>query len=119
MAHKAIAKGSRTPWGAAQWVDEVLPGMTNVSTAGHGGIFLGRERNSLIPPYMRNASGWYEEDCEWSIPFCVFEAELVAHGIPCCFNQKTIADGLHKKTLRQWYPQWYEKFYEKEVRHGA
>lgn len=57
----------KTPWGTAQQVTEVAPGVLSVSCASHGGIKLDRKRNAMIHPRWRRAGGWYEEDCEWSI----------------------------------------------------
>jgi hypothetical protein len=73
-----VYEGMRTPWGPAQSVRLYIPGLGFASTAGHGGIKLDAARNRLIPPYMRRSGGWYEEDCEWAIPFVVFANELVA-----------------------------------------
>ena len=36
------------------------------STAGHGGFYLGSERNALVHAMWRNGDGWYEEDAEWA-----------------------------------------------------
>lgn len=60
----SVREGSRTPWGEAQHVSRPAPGIAVASTAGHGGIKLSPERNAAVPPAFRNASGWYEEDCE-------------------------------------------------------
>lgn len=101
--------GSSTPWGRADFVTELLPGMVNVSTAKHGGIFVDQKRNEMIPAYMRRDDGWYEEDCDWCIPFCVFERELFANGNDA--SRKAIADQAHKDTLKNWHPAAYERFY--------
>lgn len=66
-----LREGSRTPWGAAQDVDLIAPGVWLVSTAGHGGIKLDRVRNAKVPASCRTKGGWYEEDCEVSIVFAV------------------------------------------------
>lgn len=49
-----------SPWGAIQDKRELAPGIWQVSTAGHGGIKLSRERNAAVPAYMRAEGGWYE-----------------------------------------------------------
>ena len=56
-----------SPWGAVQSVREFGDGVVAVSTAGHGGFKLDRERNNKIPPMFRKSGGWYEEDCEAAI----------------------------------------------------
>lgn len=59
--------GDRTPWGEAQEVEHVAPGIAIVSTAGHGGVKLSAARNREVPAPLRRAAGWYEEDCEFHI----------------------------------------------------
>ena len=73
MAKLFIEEGSRTPWGPAQHVAYPQEGIFIVSTAGHGGVKLDRKRNSLVPKAARAKGGWYEEDCQASIPACVFK----------------------------------------------
>jgi hypothetical protein len=65
-----------SPWGAVQDQDSYCPGVTRVSTAGHGGIAVaeGIAHKHLSEEARRRAgfhhSGyyWYEEDCDWAIP---------------------------------------------------
>jgi len=57
---------------------------------------------------MRTKGGWYEEDCDWCIPFVVFENELKNHADDCV--GKTIREGMHMKTFRAWHPDSYEQF---------
>lgn len=54
--------GSRTPWGKADNVERVAPGIVFAGTPSHGGYKLSRERNAAIPPALRERSGWYDED---------------------------------------------------------
>jgi hypothetical protein len=58
--------GARTPWGKADHVKEVTPGIWQVGTPGHGGYKLDRAHNLKVHPAWRNAGGWYEEDCDWA-----------------------------------------------------
>lgn len=60
--------GSRTPWGPAQTVRELVPGVVHVTTAEHGGLKLDRRRNAEIPAPLRHEGGWYEEDESANIP---------------------------------------------------
>jgi hypothetical protein len=106
----------RTPWGAADYVTEILEGVHNVSTPSHGGIKLSRERNAAIPDYMRKAGGWYEEDCDWCIPFVAFEAEIRARGDE--YPLKALDKGQHTDTLKNWHPDAYEKFYSITLQPG-
>ena len=117
-------EGGSSPWGAIQDVSTILPGMWWVSTASHGGIKLSLERQQQIPEYLRTGKrsvpdtgkSWYEEDCEWAIPYAVFEAELKKAGRG--INAKLWSDEMHKKTLRTWYPDLYEKFYGVTLKPG-
>lgn len=59
-----LLAGSPTPWGPAQSVEQLAPGIEEVVTAGHGGIRLSPERLAAMPADARTADGWYEEDCE-------------------------------------------------------
>jgi hypothetical protein len=61
----------RTPWGQADRVQEVGPGVTFVTTPSHGGFHLDAARNARVPRAWRDATwsgqglrGWYEEDCD-------------------------------------------------------
>jgi hypothetical protein len=63
--------GMRTPWGKADSVEMVVPGVYVVSTPSHGGIKLDRFVNHLVPAGCRTKGGWYEEDCEVAIVFAV------------------------------------------------
>ena len=59
--------GDRTPWGAADHVENVAPGIDRADTPGHGGYRLSEARNADVDGYWRNHNGWYEEDSEWTI----------------------------------------------------
>lgn len=71
-----LKEGSQTPWGPAQSVSELAPGIYVVDTAGHGGIKLDRRRQLSLPMGVRREGGWYEEDCEAVIPLVAFFDEL-------------------------------------------
>ena len=56
-----------TPWGSPQDIEEVAEGVLRVSTAGHGGLRLSRERWAEIPAAVRDTMltpTFAEEDCE-------------------------------------------------------
>jgi hypothetical protein len=98
---------SSTPWGPAQGIKIIDFGITNVSTAGHGGIKLSFERNEKMPEYMRNSSGWYEEDAEWAKVAVVF---------PQSFDSKTVDAAID--TFRNWHPDAWERFFEQQLQPG-
>ncbi len=117
-------EGSQSPWGTIDGVTDILPGMWFVSTPSHGGIKLSLERQKQIPEYLRTGKravpdtgkSWYEEDCEWAIPYCVFEKELKEQGRGIA--GKLWSNERHKETLRTWYPDQYEKFYGVTLKPG-
>jgi len=99
-----------TPWGRSQYSEKIAVGIMSYSTAGHGGIHLSKKRNAMVPEYMRNINGWYEEDCEWAIPAIVFPVE---------FN--TYRAGIETKaldTFRNWFPNQYEMYMCKKLKEG-
>jgi hypothetical protein len=102
-----------TPWGRADHITQIIPGIWHVSTPSHGGIWLSPERQAAVPDYMRSADAWYEEDCDWAVPFVVFERDIRSH---CTdeytqYTQKVFATGQHLDTLRNWRPDDYERFF--------
>ena len=115
---QTIKEGSHSPWGTVQEVYPVIPGMIFVSTAGHGGIKLSRQFNAKMPAYLRKPGGWYEEDCEWSLVFAVFEKEILSTpGIDSC-HIGVIQKEQHKGTFRSYYPDQYERFYGVTLKPG-
>jgi hypothetical protein len=106
-----------SPWGKVQDKRELAPGIWSVSTAGHGGIKLSRERNAGMPDYMRNEGGWYEEDCEWA---------KVAVFYPIAFQRVIKIEGRPDKTeleyamdtFRGWHPDEYERFTGTQLQPG-
>ena len=56
-----------TPWGWPQDITELAEGIWRVSTAGHGGLKLSRERWEELPDVVRDSflnATFAEEDCE-------------------------------------------------------
>ena len=56
-----------TPWGWPQDIEELAEGVWRVSTAGHGGLKLSRERWQSLPDLVRDTflnATFAEEDCE-------------------------------------------------------
>ncbi len=59
-----------TPWGWAEDVRELAQGVWRVSTPGHGGLRLDRERWEQLPDLVRDSffnTYFAEEDCEEAI----------------------------------------------------
>jgi hypothetical protein len=101
----------RTPWGYSDYEEECGNGIKFYGTPSHGGYKIPKKLNNLIPNYMRIENGWYEEDCDWSIPIIV---------IGKYFNQeefvKSYANALD--TFKNWHWQSYEKFFDIELQEG-
>lgn len=72
---RTIREGTPTPWGPAQDVIERFPGFYDVGTASHGGVYVDPELAAEMPPMFRRRS-WYEEDCDWAIPYYWFRDRL-------------------------------------------
>lgn len=95
---------TRSPWGTVEHCTKVAEGIWSVSTSGHGGIKLDRERNAKVPKGARRAGGWYEEDCEWCLVALVF---------PEAFKEaeRSWADA----TAKNWFPEEYEAITGRKV----
>jgi hypothetical protein len=65
-----------SPWGAIQQINELAPGIWSVSTASHGGIYVAPELYAKMPEVLKGTAysggGWFEEDCDWAIPYAWF-----------------------------------------------
>lgn len=71
-----------SPWGAIQHCDQSSQeGVYFIMTAGHGGFYVAPELRSRIPREAQEAAfvyrsqgweGWFEEDCDWCIPYLIF-----------------------------------------------
>lgn len=107
-----------TPWGKSDWQKKVAVGINWYSTPSHGGVKVSAGKNKLIPEYMRNESGWYEEDSDWAIPYVVLDQylrEFVNHE-----NLKAYVGDYESavSTLKSWKPYSYEKFYNMVLKDG-
>jgi hypothetical protein len=85
-----------TPWGPPQHWTNIAEGIDCVSTAGHGGIKLSRQRQAKMPAALKLEGGWYEEDVEYNRVVVVF---------PECFKTEQVA-GAHA-VLKDWCPDEY------------
>ena len=103
----AIREGQRSPWGTIDYVSHWDVGITNVGTAGHGGVKLSPGRNRVVHPAWRRPGGWYEEDCEWAI---------VAVTFPECYSPEHAATA--RTTARDWFPDEYEVVTGEQIRPG-
>ena len=71
--------GDYTPWGEAQHITELAPGIVSVSTSSHGGIFIDEAHQALIPneivPFTKDTRFW-EEDFDCYVPLLMFQPEV-------------------------------------------
>jgi hypothetical protein len=103
----------QTPWGisdsATLWGVWEESEIRNYGTPSHGGLLLPKALNEQIPDYLRTEDGWYEEDCEWSIPVFLhpewFEPFKSTYGKEEFIELLSIA----QKTLQRWKPALYER----------
>ena len=91
-----------TPWGVADRVTEVAPGIVAYSTPSHGGLRVSPERWAEMPAALRRISAesryhggerWFEEDCEWA---------AVAVAFPSAFEASELESA--RGILRSVYP---------------
>ena len=75
-----------TPWGKVNEASELAEGIISYSTPSHGGIWLSKERQKVISaliPNVKNYCGgleWWEEDCDWTIPYVIFQNDIKRSG---------------------------------------
>jgi len=73
-----ISIGSCTPWGEADHIEVLAPGITRVDTPSHGGIHLSKERIKEMPKWARKGPSaytpdeWFEEDAEVAYVYLAF-----------------------------------------------
>lgn len=73
----------RTPWGESDDDGQKLAdGIIAYTTPSHGGIYVSPDRVNKIPPNVKPFTGnrsWWEEDCDWCVPFIVFQDDIRAY----------------------------------------
>lgn len=92
-----------TPWGKSQHSKVITRGIVQYMTASHGGLHVSAGLNALVPDYMRNPDGWYEEDCEWAKPIVALYGRV-----------KNIPEETYKAavaTLKGWHWEAFERFF--------
>lgn len=89
-----------TPWGPAQDIEEIAPGIVSVSTAGHGGIWISPERYEAMPTALRayptftGSRGWYEEDSDALIVIAAFPDAFPASAVASAMGTIEAAQGI-------------------------
>lgn len=87
-----------TPWGVADSIREIIPGIWKIGTPSHGGILLDSLRLEKLPKAFSGWE-WFEEDEAWSIPYCIFAKEL---------NPEDVYHAV--KTISRSYPKTPEEY---------
>ncbi|WP_442755644.1 DUF7007 domain-containing protein [Methylocystis sp. JAN1] len=87
-----------TPWGAADREKFYAEGIVFYSTPSHGGFRLDALRNAKVHPLLREADGYYEEDCAWA---------KVAFTFPELFSKDHYDAAV--ATIKNWCPDAYEE----------
>ena len=98
-----------SPWGKIQYTTAIAQGVLHVDTSSHGGIKVDRKFNALMPDYLRREGGWYEEDCEWCLPFVALEEHFLCTGTPKIIE--IIKQEEHRRIFVSYYWSEYERFY--------
>lgn len=109
LTHRTPVNLGSSPWGPIQHREEIAPGICSVSTAGHGGIMLDAAHVARIPRaigagYSGTRSAW-EEDCDWAVPYLLFEPEFATWGaVQRNGAEKVRANA--RQTLATYQPEW-------------
>lgn len=109
----------RSPWGAVDGHSVLAPGIVSVRTPSHGGIHLDRWHlnmmRRLFPDWPRLNTPWFEEDCDWSVPFVVFCGEILEYlqAQGPSWELEHYADSLNhaRNAWRNWLPEAWERYY--------
>lgn len=94
-----------TPWGPSQGGIILAEGIISYSTASHGGIWLSPARQATIP-YAKNwlkTKEWWEEDCDWAVPYLFFAHDIKAHGTAHRFEENIDAA---RNTVKACHPEF-------------
>ena len=93
-----------TPWGIADYTENIGKGIISVATPSHGGIFVPDHLLHHIPAKLQQwakkwsrSTNWYEKDCCWS---------AVALTFPELFEKSAYIAA--KSTIKQYFPEFVQ-----------
>ncbi len=101
-------------WGTVQQENKIVRGITQVSTATHGGYVVskGKCTDAMKEVGVKRGNYWYfEEDCDWAVVAL------------CCWNDfyKTgSSDNLKKAAIKIcniYHKEWLEKWFPNLINH--
>jgi hypothetical protein len=98
-----------TPWGAVQQATELAPGIIAYSTASHGGIWLSTARRQALGYANTWIAGgeWFEEDCDWAVPYLYFADDIRAHGKVDGHFERNL--GFARDTIKHNHPEFAKR----------
>lgn len=94
-----------TPWGMSDNQETLAEGIISVSTPSHGGIQLSAERQAQLPAGIDNFLHdlkWWEEDCDWCVPYIIFKDDIEKHGQAYHFEENLTQA---KETAKHYHPE--------------
>jgi hypothetical protein len=95
-----------TQWGEADGAVVLARGIIDYSTPSHGGIWLSADRQREIAEVgaktFRGGLEWWEEDCDWSVPYWFFRDAIRAHGTAERFEENLVQA---QATIRRYHPE--------------
>jgi hypothetical protein len=98
-----------TPWGLADREEILAPGIISYSTPGHGGIWLSPERRQELN-YSKNwlkTPEWWEEDCDWAVPYVFFADDIRGHGTAWNIEGNILCA---EETAARHHPEWFKQY---------
>jgi len=100
MSDDKLTLNDDTPWGPAQEIEEILPGIFEFETATKRGFYLSEERRAEMPDFMKRATwgaSWWEEGCCWGMVVCFFDEKYprALHRDQCWTASPSSDDRLH------------------------
>ena len=87
---------ARNPWGKIQRSTDIAPGIRYISTAGHGGYALSRDRWEAMPAHYKACSFTQDQFFEHDISWCA-----VVMAYPQYFGETL------RQEARLTYDRWY------------
>jgi len=72
----------KTPWGMSDYEEVLAEGIISYGTPSHGGIWLSKARQDQIGQKSQflGTAEWWEEDCDWCIPYVFFIEDIRKYG---------------------------------------
>lgn len=92
-----------TIWGTPDIASQLLPGIWEVHTPGHGGMILSDERQAAMPEALRLEGVSYEEDVDWALVVLAFAAEF--NRLPTKGFDLLVENA--RASVKAWHPDRY------------